>query len=74
MGDDPDVILGRVKRKLGGLNIDNHRASSSRKNKEFKTQAAHNQMVGGGFFKGAIPDLKVDLVAAQEIKQRIEIA
>jgi len=31
-------------------------------------------MMGGGFFKGTIPDVKVDLVAAQEIKQRIEIA
>jgi hypothetical protein len=31
-------------------------------------------MVGGGFFKGTIPDVKVDPVAAQETKQRIEIA
>jgi hypothetical protein len=31
-------------------------------------------MVGGGFFKGTIPDVKFDPAAAQETKQRIEIA
>ena len=30
--------------------------------------------MGGGFFKGTIPDVKVDHVAAQETKQRIKIA
>jgi hypothetical protein len=33
-----------------------------------------NQAVGGGFFKGTILDVKMDLVAAQEMKQRMEIA
>jgi hypothetical protein len=33
-----------------------------------------NQAVGGGFFKGTIPDVKTDPVASQEMKQRIEIA
>jgi hypothetical protein len=33
-----------------------------------------NQTIGGGFFKGTIPDVKVDPVVAQETKQRIEIA
>jgi hypothetical protein len=74
MGVDPDIILGRVQRQMGGLNIDNQGASSSRKNEEFKPRVAQNQMVGGGFFKGTIPDVKVDPVAAQETKQRIEIA
>jgi hypothetical protein len=31
-------------------------------------------MVGGGFFKGTIPDIKVDPVATNKTKQRIEIA
>jgi len=35
---------------------------------------AQNQTIGGGFFKGTIPDVKVDPVVAQETKQRIEIA
>jgi cell division protein FtsB len=30
--------------------------------------------MGGECFKGTIPDVKVDPVAAQETKQRIEIA
>jgi hypothetical protein len=30
-------------------------------------------MVGGGFFKGTIHDVKVDPAAAQETKKRIEI-
>jgi hypothetical protein len=32
MGVDPDIILGRVQRQMGGLNIDNQGASSSRIN------------------------------------------
>jgi hypothetical protein len=74
MGVDPDIILGKVQRQLGGLSIDNQGASSSRKNEEFKPRLAQNQTIGGGFFKGTIPDVKVDPVAAQETKQRIEIA
>jgi hypothetical protein len=35
-GVDPDIILGKVQRQLGGLSIDNQGASSSRKNEEFK--------------------------------------
>jgi hypothetical protein len=31
-GVDPDIILGKVKRQLEGLSIDNQGASSSRKN------------------------------------------
>jgi hypothetical protein len=73
-GVDPDIILGRVQRQMGGLNIDNQGASSSRKNEEFKPRVAQNQMVGGGFFKGTIPDVKVDPVVVQETKKRIEIA
>jgi hypothetical protein len=30
--------------------------------------------MGGVFFKGTIPDVKVDPVVAQETKKRIEIA
>jgi hypothetical protein len=33
IGADPDIILGKVKRNLGGLSIDNQGASSSIKNK-----------------------------------------
>jgi hypothetical protein len=33
-----------------------------------------NQTIGGGFFKGTIPYVKIDPVATQETKQRIEIA
>jgi len=66
---DPKIILGRVQRQMGGLNIDNQGASSSRKNEEFKAQVAHNQTTGGGFFKGTIPDIKFDLVATHETKQ-----
>ena len=73
-GVNPNIILGRVQRHLGGLNIDNQGASSSRKNDEFRYRVAQNQMVGGGLFKGTIPDVKVDPVATQETKQRIEIA
>jgi hypothetical protein len=32
MGVDPDIILVKVKRQLGGLSIDNQGPSSSRKN------------------------------------------
>jgi hypothetical protein len=35
-GADPDIILGRVQKQMGGLNNDNQRASSSRRNKYFK--------------------------------------
>ena len=31
-GVEPDILLGRVQRQLGELNIDNQGASSSRKN------------------------------------------
>ena len=30
--------------------------------------------MGGGFFKGTIPDVKVEIVVVQETKQKIEIA
>jgi hypothetical protein len=33
---DPDIILGGVQRQLGGLNIDNKGASSSKKKEDFK--------------------------------------
>ena len=58
---------------MEGLNIDNQGASNSRKSEELKPQVAQNQMEGGVFFKGTIPDVKVDSVARQETKQRIEI-
>jgi hypothetical protein len=44
-GDDPDIILGKVQRNLGGLSIDNQGASISRKNKEPKPRPA--QTSGG---------------------------
>jgi hypothetical protein len=34
-GANPDIILGKVQRKLGGLHIDNQGASSSINNEEF---------------------------------------
>ena len=34
MGVDPDIIMGKVQRQLGGLSIDNQGASSLRKNEE----------------------------------------
>ena len=71
---NPDIILGKVQRQLEGLSIDNQGASSSRKNEEFKPRPTQNQTIGGGFFKGPIPDVKVDPVEAQETKKRIEIA
>jgi hypothetical protein len=73
-GANLDIILGKVQRQISGLNIDNQGASSSRRNEEFKPRAAQNQMEGGGFFKGTIPDVKIDPAMAQETKQRIEIA
>jgi hypothetical protein len=73
IGVDPEIILGKVKRNLGGLSIDNQGASSSIKNKEFKPRPTQNKIIGGGIFKGTIPDVKVDPVATQETKQRIEI-
>jgi hypothetical protein len=71
---DPDIILGKVQRQQGGLSIDNQGASSSGKNEEFNLQPAQNQTMGGGFLNGTILDIKVDPVAAQETKKRIEIA
>jgi hypothetical protein len=65
MSVDLDIILGKVQRKLGGLNIDNQGASSSRKNEEFKPQMTQNKMMGGGFFKGTILDVNVDPVVAR---------
>jgi hypothetical protein len=74
MGVDPDIILGRVQRNLGGFNIDNQGASNSRKNEEQKSRLIQNQTIGGVFFKGTIPNVKVDPVVAKETKQIIEIA
>jgi len=73
-GVDPDIILGKLQRHIGGLNIDNQGAYNSRRNKEFKPRATHNQMEGGGFFKGTLPDIKFDPVTTQKTKHRIEIA
>jgi hypothetical protein len=36
MSVDPDIILGKEQRHMGGLNIDNEGASNSRRNREFK--------------------------------------
>jgi hypothetical protein len=36
MGVDANIILGRVQRQMGRLNIDNQGGSSSINNKEFK--------------------------------------
>jgi len=54
--------------------MDDQGASSSRNNEEFKTRWAQNQTMGGLFFKGTIPNVKVDPMVAQETKKRIEIA
>jgi hypothetical protein len=48
-GADPDIILGKIQRKLGGLSIDNHESSSSRKNEEFKPRLTQNQTIEGLF-------------------------
>jgi hypothetical protein len=47
MGADPNIILGRVQRKLGGLSIDNQGAFSSKNNEEFNPRLSLNQTVGG---------------------------
>jgi hypothetical protein len=73
VGVDPNIILGKVHRQLGGLNIDDQGASSSIRKEEQKSRPTQNQTIGGGFFKGTIPDVKVDPIATQETKQRIEI-
>jgi hypothetical protein len=73
-GVDPDIIFRKVQRQLGGLSINNQGASSSRKSEEFKPRPSQNQTIGGGFFKGTIPNVKVDHVATQETKKRIKIA
>ena len=73
-GFDPDIILGRVQRQLGGLSIDNQGSSNSRKNEEFNPRLAQSQMAGGGFFKGTIPNVKVYPKVVKETKKRIEIA
>jgi hypothetical protein len=39
-----------------------------------KTRHTENQGVGGGFFKGTIPNVKNDPTATQETRQRMEIA
>jgi hypothetical protein len=48
---DPEIILGRVKRHMGALHIDNQGASSSRRNTDFKPQTTKKKMVGGGFLR-----------------------
>jgi hypothetical protein len=68
MGVDLDIILEKVQRQLGGLSIDNQGDSTSRNNEEFKPRPTQNKKIGGGFFKGTIPYVKVDQVAAQEMK------
>jgi hypothetical protein len=73
-GVDPDIILGKVRRQIDNLAISDQGASSSKKNEDKKTHHLGNQGVGGGFFKGTIPNVKIDPVAAQETKQKIEIA
>jgi hypothetical protein len=47
---DIDIILGRVQRQMGRLNIYNQGDFISRKNEYFKPRATHNQMEGGVFF------------------------
>jgi len=42
-GVEPDIILGRVQRNMGGMNIYNQGASSSRKKEDFKPRATQNQ-------------------------------
>jgi hypothetical protein len=51
-GVDHDIILGRVQSQLGGLNIDNQGASSSRKNEEFKPRIGSKPNNGRMIFQG----------------------
>jgi len=69
-GVDPDIILGKLQRQLGSMNIDYQGASSLRKNEEKKSRPIQNKAIGGGFFKGTV---LVDPIASQETKKRIEI-
>jgi hypothetical protein len=64
IGVDPDIILGKVHRQLGGLTIDDQGSFISIRNEEQKSQPIQNQTIGGGFFKGTIPDVKLDPVVA----------
>jgi hypothetical protein len=50
-GVDPDIILGKVQRQLGGLIIDNQGAFDSRKNEEFNPRLTQSQKTRGGIFK-----------------------
>jgi hypothetical protein len=71
---DPNIILGKVQRQMGNLNIDDQGASSSKRNEEKRMRPSQNHITSGGFFKGTISNVKTDHVASQETKQRIEIA
>jgi hypothetical protein len=51
MGVDPDIILRKVQRQMGNLNIDDQGASSSKKNEEKRPRPSQNQTIGGGFLK-----------------------
>jgi len=56
------------------LNISEQGTSISKKNEEKNSWPSENQEVGGGLFKGTIPNVKTDPVATREMKQRMEIS
>jgi len=73
IGRDLDIILGRVQREMEIFYIVDQGASSSKKNEEKKTHLGENKAVSWGFFKRTIPDVKIDPIVAQEMKQTMDI-
>jgi hypothetical protein len=56
------------------LAISDQGVLSSKKNEEQKIRHREIQGDGGGFFKGTIPNVKIDPVATQATKQKMDIA
>jgi hypothetical protein len=55
MGIDPDIILGKVQRQMGNLNIDDQGASSSKMNEEkrsTKSKSGHWWRIFQGNYTG----------------------
>jgi len=63
-GLEPNIILGRIQRKMDNINIVDQGASSSKKNEEKKPRSGENQAIGGGLFKGTISDVNTYLFAS----------
>jgi hypothetical protein len=49
LGTNPDIILGKIKRKMGNLNIDDQGYSSSKRNEDKSTQPSQKQILVEGF-------------------------